>query len=187
MERNQGINGVREIRGAGRPDFTPFAESTKYRVPSRYTSRCLSATRAGRSSREASLATELPSARGSIPDLPGTVQAIDDLPQEQLQICAGRQDLGVGCWWAVTGARRAKLGSDPGPSRPFTAPALALSLSLSLSLSAPEDELTSLGCCGSGGVEVEEAVHGDDGRRRRAGAGREASNSGKRGGGAEEG
>jgi hypothetical protein len=32
MERNQRINGVREIRRAGRPDFTPFGESTKYRV-----------------------------------------------------------------------------------------------------------------------------------------------------------
>ena len=31
----------------------------------------------------AKLATELPSACGSIPDLSGTVQAIDDLPEEQ--------------------------------------------------------------------------------------------------------
>ena len=75
----------------------------------------------------AKLATELSSAHGSIPNLPGTVQAIDDLPQEQQQICAGRQDLGVERW-AVMSARRAQLGSDPGPSRLFPAPALTLSL-----------------------------------------------------------
>jgi len=66
--------------------------------------------------------------------------------------------------WAVTGARRAQLGSDPGPSRLFPA------------LSPPAEELTSFGCCGSGGGE--EAVHGEDGRRR---VREEASDSGKEG------
>jgi hypothetical protein len=60
MERNQRINEAREICGVGRPYFTPFGESTKYRVASRYTSRCLSATtRASRSSREVSNRTTL--------------------------------------------------------------------------------------------------------------------------------
>ena len=86
---------------------------------------------------------------------------------EQQQICAGRQDLGGGRW-AVTSARRAQLGSDPGPSRLFPAPALALS--------PPAEELTSLGCCGSGGGE--EAVHDEDGRRR---VREEASDLGKEG------
>ena len=70
--------------------------------------------------------------------------------------------------WAVTGARRAQVGSDLGPSRLFPAPALTLS--------PPAEELTSLGCCGSGGGE--EAVHDEDGRRR---VREEASDLGKEG------